>query len=177
MDDQLIKLKAGETITKAQASINEYGQDYTNGDTDTIIKYEMWIDATNLSALNASATEIRGYQFDMDVDAAVIGALDFSMILGDNFGFNAANPVNAGIAFNSDSGSIVFASSTAIVDNDVSNDGPPSFLGLEKLIGTFYVNPIDANITSADITINSMLVVTDVGNIIQDDYTIAYDIT
>jgi hypothetical protein len=39
------------------------------------------------------------------------------------------------------------------------------------------VNPIDANITSADITINSMLVVTDVGNIIQDDYTIAYDIT
>jgi len=165
----IIDIRNMEAITKAQASINEYGADYTNGDTDTIIKYEMWIDATNLSALNASATEIRGYQFDMDVDAAVIGALDFSMILGDNFGFNSANAANSNITFNSTDGSVVGASSTAIVDNDVSNDGPPSFLGLEKLIGTFYVNPIDANITSADITINSMLVVTDVGNIIQDE--------
>jgi hypothetical protein len=177
MDDQLIQVRNMEAITKAQASINEYGTDYTGGDTDTLIKYEMWIDATNLSALDASATEIFGYQFDMDVDAAVIGALDFSMIAGENFGFNADNPENSVISFHSTLGGVAWASAYAIVDNDVSNDGPPYFIGLDKLVGTFYVNPIDANTTSADITINSMLVVTDVGNIIQDDYTIAYDIT
>jgi len=45
MDDQLIQIRAGEVITKEQASIDEYGADYTGGDTGTLIKYEMWIDA------------------------------------------------------------------------------------------------------------------------------------
>ena len=108
----------------------------------------------------------------MDVDASQVGALDFNIIAGDTFGFYAANPDNSSITIGAN-GEVAAASSTAIVDTDASNDGPPLFLGAEKLIGTFYVNPIDAAATSVDITINSMLVVTDVAgiNIVQDDYT------
>jgi hypothetical protein len=171
MDDQLIQLRGGEVVTQAEASIAEYGTDYTGGATDTLVKYEVWIDASALSALNASATEIRGYQFDMDVNGSEVEALNFSMIAGENFGFYAANPDNSPITLNDVTGEVVAASSTAIVDNIVTNDGPPLFLGTEKLIGTFYVNPIDANTDSIDITIDNMFVVTDAGNILQDDYT------
>ena len=31
MGDQLIQVRGGEIVTKAQASINEYGTDYTGG--------------------------------------------------------------------------------------------------------------------------------------------------
>jgi hypothetical protein len=175
MDDQLIQIRSAEVVTKAQASINEYGADYTVGDTGTLIKYEMWIDTTNLSSLSADATEILEYQFDMDVDVTEIGAFDFSMIAGTNFGFYAANPANSVITFNSESGTIAVASSIAIVDIDVTNDGPPSYIGTEKLIGTFYLSAIDVNATDRDITIKDMMVTTDVGNIFQDDY-IAIDI-
>jgi hypothetical protein len=134
----------------------------------------MWIDTSALTTLDANATEIRGYQFDMDFDTNEVGAFDFSMITGENFGFNATNPANSAITLNDTTGDVAGASATAIVDIDTANDGPPLFLGAEKLIGTFYVNPIDANVASVDITINSMLVVTDVvdGNIAQADYTV-----
>jgi len=179
MDDQLIQIRNMDTITKAQVSIDEWGADYTVGNTDTLIKFEVWIDAGALSTL--SATEILGYQFDMDFDASQVGELDFSTIgvAGDNFGFNgntSFNTDNSAITFNKVDGGVAIASSVAIVDTDVSNDGPPSFLGVEKLIGTFYVNTIDPNAISADITINTMLVVTDAGNIVQDDYTYSLDI-
>jgi hypothetical protein len=179
MDEQLIQIRNMDTITKAQVSIDEWGADYTVGNTDTLIKFEVWIDAGALSTL--SATEILGYQFDMDFDASQVGELDFSTIgtAGDNFGFNgntSFNPDNSAITFNKVDGGVAIASSVAIVDTVVTNDGPPSFLGVEKLIGTFYVNTIDPNATSADITINTMLVVTDAGNIVQDDYTYSLDI-
>jgi len=71
---------------------------------------------------------------------------------------------------------IIIASATAIVDTDATNDGPPFFLAGEALIGTFYVNPIDANAASIDITIQDMLVVTDDVNIEQAAYTITLDL-
>jgi hypothetical protein len=164
-------------ITKSEASIAEYGADYTVSESaETIVKYEVWIDTTNLNALNSSASEIYGYQFDMDVDATEVGAFDFTLIAGDNFGFYAANPDNAGITWNSTSGNIAIASATAIVDTNTTNDGPPFFLAGEALIGTFYVNSIDANASSIDITIQDMLVVTDDVNIEQAAYTITLDL-
>ncbi|HHZ96301.1 MAG TPA: hypothetical protein EYN67_12285, partial [Flavobacteriales bacterium] len=171
MEEQLIQIREGALITKAQASINEYGTDYTGGDTDTLIKYEMWIDTSILSTLNTSATEILGFQLDIDFDNSEVGIFDFNLITGSNIGFNATNPANSAITFNSESGTMAIASSIAIVDIDVTNDGPPSFLGAEKLIGTFYVSPIDVNMVSVDITINNMLIVTDAGNIEPANYT------
>jgi hypothetical protein len=167
---QLIQIRNAETITKAQASIDEYGTDYTAGDTGKLMKFELWIDATELSSFGTGANEIRGYQFDMDWNVAEVGALNFPTIAGDNIGFNAANPANAAITFNSTTGNVAMASSTAIVDTDVSNDGPPSFLGTEQLIGTFYMNP-NVDLETMSLSINEMLVVTDTSNINLDDYS------
>ena len=173
---QLIQVKNAELITKAQASINEYGIDYTGGDTDRLMKFEMWINATELSSFGAVATEIRGYQFDMDWNAAEFGALNFPTIAGDNIGFNAANPANAAITFNSTTGDVAMASSTAIVDTDVSNDGPPLFVGSEQLIGTFYMNPT-IGIETMSLSINNMLIVTDTDNIQPSDYSTVLNVS
>ena len=127
----------------------------------------MWIDASALSAMDTGATQILGYQFIMDFDATEVGVFNFNLIAGSNIGFNAANPANSSITLNDATRAVAMASSTAIVDTDATNDGPPAFLGTEKLIGTFYVSPIDANATAVDITIKDMLLVTDTGNIEQ----------
>jgi hypothetical protein len=140
------------------------------------MKFEMWINAAELDAFGIGATEIRGYQFDLDWNDAEVGALNFSTISGTNIGFNASNPANAGITLNSDTGSVALASSTAIVDTNATNDGPPAFLGTEKLIGTFYVNP-NADLDAISISVNEMLVVTDAGNIVPNDYSAVMELS
>jgi hypothetical protein len=141
-----------------------------------MMKFEMWINAAELDAFGTGATEIRGYQFDLDWDDAEVSALNFPTISGTNIGFNAANPDNAGITLNSDLGSVALASSTAIVDTDATNDGPPSFLGTEKLIGTFYVNA-NTDLEAISISVNEMLVVTDIGNIIPNDFSAVMELS
>lgn len=176
MAEQLIQVRNMAVITKAQASINEYGIDYTNGNTDTLIKYEVWLDASSLSSLDTNATEILGYQFNMEFDSAQVGKFNFPTIAGTRIGFNSGNKANSDITFNSESGSLAFASATAVVDNDPTNNTHPYLIGAEKLIGTFYVNPIDAKGTSVDITISSMLVVTDMSNNIEQKFYIFSDV-
>ena len=121
----IIQIRNGSMVTKAEASILEYGEDYSGGNTDKLIRYEMWVDA---SALTELETEIRGYQFDMTLNASEVSAYDFDLIPGSGIGFNASNPENSGIIFNSSIGAVAIASSGAIVDTTVSNDGPPTFI-------------------------------------------------
>ena len=175
---QLIQLRNTDTITKARASIDEYGTDYTNGDTGKLMKFELWIDATELNSFATTnpATEIRGYQFDINWNDLEVGALNFPTIAGTNVGFNATNPANSAITFNSELGSVAMASSTAIVDIDVSNDGPPSFIGTDVLIGTFYMNP-NADLETMSLSIDNMLIVTDTDNISPADYTSVLEIS
>ena len=164
----LLDIRNIGTLTKAEASIAEYGVDYSGGDTSILVKFDIWVDANGLVDYGVGASEILGYQFDLDINPAEVGAFDFSLISGTLFGFNAANSAYSGITFNSDTGAVALASSTAIVDTDSANDGPPAFLGTEKLIGTFYVSPIDQTLSGADvisITVKDQLVVTDVSNI------------
>ena len=168
--NQLIQVRNIASITKAQASIDEYGADYSGGDLTTLIKYEIWIDASALDQYG-TATEIRGYQFSMDFDPAEVGAFDFSLIEGVNIGFYAANTANSSITFNSELGSVAIASATAIVDIDPTNDDAPSFLDREKLVGTFYVSSTDPAATSVNITLRDMLVVTDTNSISLDAYS------
>ena len=129
----------------------------------------MWIDASALSMLNPSATEVWGYEFDMDVDPAQVSAFDFNSIAGDNFGFNTSNPNNSTITFNSELGKVAMASSSAIIDINASNDGAPFFVGSEKLIGTFYVSPT-SDLETMNISVKHVLIVTDAGNIESGDY-------
>jgi len=129
----------------------------------------MWIDADALSTLNASATEILGYQFDMDWDTGSAQTLDWIVTDGSKY----IGSTSQEITWNPDTGTVAIASSTAIVDTNTSNDGPPFFVGSESLIATFYINPSDQSADAlTPITIKDMLVVTDVGNIEQTDYTV-----
>jgi len=176
---QLIQVKNAELITKAQASINEYGTDYTTGDTGKLMKFELWLDATKLSSFAAAnpVTEIRGYQFDINWNDLEVGALKFSIIAGTNIGFNAGNPDNAVITFNSELGSVAMASSTAIVDTDITND--EVFNGniqTEQLIGTFYMNP-NADLETMSLSIDNMLIVTDTDNISPANYATILEIS
>ena len=128
----IIDIRNMGPITKAEVSINEWGSDYTDGDTTKVIQFELWIYANALDQYGTGATKIIGYQFDMDFDSVEIGAFDFGygkFTSYANIGFNSSNSANAAITFNSETGSVAIASSTAIVDTNVSNDGPPSFLG------------------------------------------------
>ena len=176
---QLIQIRNAETITKARASIDEYGTDYTASDTGKLMKFELWLDATELSSFATAnpITEIRGYQFDINWNDLEVGALNFSSIAGTNIGFNASNPDNAVITFNSELGSVAMASSTAIVDTDTTND--EVFNGniqTQQLIGTFYMSP-NADLETMNLSIDNMLIVTDADNISPANYTTVLEIS
>ena len=47
----IIQVRAIESITQLQASINEHGADFVNGSTSTVVKFELWLDASELSQL------------------------------------------------------------------------------------------------------------------------------
>jgi hypothetical protein len=141
------------------------------------MKFELWIDATKLSSFGIGATEIRGYQFDINWNDLEVGALNFSIIAGTNIGFNATNADNAAITFNSELGSVAMASSTAIVDTDTTND--EVFNGniqTQQLIGTFYMNP-NADLEVMSLSIDNMMIVTDTVNIYPANYTTVLEIS
>jgi hypothetical protein len=78
--------------------------------------------------------------------------------------------------FNSETGVIAFASATSIVDTDITNDGPPLFIGAEKLIGTFYMSPV-ADLETMSFSVKDVLIVTDAGNIEPNEYSVDIDIS
>jgi hypothetical protein len=157
--------------TAAEASAAEYGgADYsTASDTQELIKFEVWIDT---NALTDGATEIRGYQFNIDWNDADVEALGLAFIPGDLIGYNPNNINNSSLTFNSTTGAVAFASSTAIVDTDPNNN--LAFNGniqAEKLVATFYMNPTDAAAQEITLTMTNMLVVTDAGNKLPPNYS------
>ena len=177
VNPSLIQIRNVETVSCAKASIDEYGQAYTSGNSDKLMKFELWLDATELSSFNATATEIRGYQFDLNWLDTEVGDLNCPPFAGPKVGFNPNNPDNAGITLNPTNGMVAFINASAIVDTDVSNDGAPSFIGTEQLIGTFYLNPGD-NLETISLSIDDMMIVTDAeDNIYPANYTRALEIS
>jgi len=140
------------------------------------MKFELWVDATELDSFGVGATEIRGYEFDINWNDTEVGALNFSSITGDNVGFNASNIFNAAITFNSTNGQVAFANSTAVVATDATNDGLPLFIGTEQLIGTFYLNP-NTDLETMSLSIDNMMIVTDTNNIYPTNYTTVLEIS
>jgi hypothetical protein len=165
MDDQIIQLRNTGPVTAAEASIAEYGADYsTASDTQELVKFEVWIDT---DALTGGAAEIRGYQFNMDWDETDVESLGLAFVPGDLVG-----TTNSTITFNSTLGSVAVASSTAIVDTDPTNN--LAFNGniqSEALVATFYMNPTNP-VDGISLTLTDMVVVTDVENNIPDTYTL-----
>jgi len=156
----LIHITNVELLTKEQVSINEYGVDITGADQGELLKFEVWLDASDLETYEGIPTEVRGYQFDFGftntntVDPA--GFMGLGMV-----GFNPSNASNMLITINQLSAKVAYANAEAVVDYDIGNDGPPTFVGIDKLVGTFYVSPIGDNVV---IKLKDMLVVTDIDN-------------
>ena len=166
MEDQIIQIRNMEPISVSEASIAEYGVDYsTESDTQELIKFEVWVDAEGLTN---GATEIKGYEFNIDWDTADVEGLGVAFLEGDLIGAT----YNTSVGFNSTTGSVYNASSSAIVDTDPNNN--LVFNGniqSEKLVATFYMNPTDASAETIILTMTNMLVATDADNITPDDYT------
>ena len=178
----IIDIRNYQETTAAQASINLYGADYTDGDTTKLFKFELWLDATDLAQYNANATEILGYEFNLDAPDAsesLITTSISSVLFPADVRYRSY--IDDGLTFNGVTGEgslplppIVgddWIGYTAIVDTNVANDGPLFFIGAEKLIGTFYVRPADVNAARVPITVTDMIVITDAGDIYPPAYT------
>ena len=48
----LIQVRNATLVTKKRVSIDEYGEDYSNGETGKLVKFEVWVNASQLSLLN-----------------------------------------------------------------------------------------------------------------------------
>jgi Ca2+-binding RTX toxin-like protein len=160
----IIQVKALEPITQLQASINEHGADYVGGSTEKVVKFELWLDASELAQLDAEANEIFDFSFDIVWDDAQLQALGWG-VTGDQLGidnsfvsYNYNNANDMAITFNPDNNgvaSIAFSSPNSVVDTLTPMFGADQ-KGTEILIATFYTNPVDQTAESVSITIQGI---------------------
>jgi len=176
----LIHIKNAELLTKEQVSINEYGTDITGGDQGELVKFEVWLDATELvtyAIANASATMAEIYGFQFDFDNGQTKPITFAGNFGTNVGTNESSTSNLGVTINTELMKVAYAQGLPIVDNNTSNDTPPLEVLIDKLIGVFYVEPLDNTPgASVNIAVNNIFIVTndgnlDIGTVPPDAYT------
>ena len=146
----IVQVRSVEAITQLQASMNEHGADYVSGSTDKIVKFELWLDTSELSTLDPTANEILDFSFNITWENTNLTGLNWG-VTGDQLGldqsivsYNYNNSSNIGFVFNpNNSGvaSIAHSSLTASVDTKTPMFGS-DVIGSEKLIATFYTNPI-----------------------------------
>jgi hypothetical protein len=188
----LIQIKDAEMVTWAQASIDEYGSDVTDGSTNTIMKFDLYLSAEGLAEFTTttgvSAITINGASFDIDWSATELQALDWTGIDNEltptvqTYEDGSTAPSFIGmdnvtsITYNGAEGSFAFGGSTAIVDTDPSNDGLAIFGGInsEVYIDTFYVNPKDG-IEQVSLSIKDIVLSTDQGDVSAADYSVMAD--
>ena len=66
----VLQVRELKPITQLQASVNEHGADYVGGSTDNVVQFELWLDASALSQLDADANAILDFSFDIAWDNA-----------------------------------------------------------------------------------------------------------
>ena len=179
----ILQVKSLEAITQLQASTNEHGADYVGGSTAKVIKFELWLDATDLSQLDAAANEIFDFSFNIAWNASELQALGWA-VTGDQLAFdnsyvsyNYNNANNIDFNFNPDNNgvaAIAFSSVTASVDTKTPMFGA-DVIGTEKLIATFYAAP-DADIETINISIKDINVGTNLPDSFNlSDYSVAME--
>ena len=161
---QIIQVRSLEAITRLQASINEFGGDYVGGSTDKVVKFEMWLDASEIAQLDPEANEIFDFSFDIVWDNTELEALGWA-ITGDHYSedqsfvsYDYTNANDMAITFNPDNdgvASVAFASSTSAVDTLTPPFGVDT-KGTEILIATFYANPVDSTADAISLTIKDI---------------------
>jgi len=171
---KLIQVRDITTMTATEASIALNGSDYSGGSTETVVAFDLYLDAEGLDTLNASATEIRGAQFTLGFTASDLASVatfatseDASWIMefDDVDGiFTVSTPNNA-------TGAIALAKTTAVVDIDTSNDTGRNTVLLEQKMGTVYLNPAEG-VDDIRVTLQSMLIPTDDANVEPLSYSV-----
>jgi hypothetical protein len=140
------------------------------GSTDKVMKFELWLDATELSTFDSAANEILDFAFDINWNNSEVEILGWG-VTGDQMNvdnnivsYNYNSVSNMGFVFNPDNGgvaSIAYSSLIASVDTKTPMFGADQIVP-EKLIATFYTNPIDTvetvNISIENINIGTNLV-------------------
>jgi hypothetical protein len=161
-------------MTASEASIALNGSDYSGGSTETVVAFDLYLDAEGLDTLNASATEILGAQFSLGFTASDLASVatfatseDASWIMefDDVDGvFTVSTPNNA-------TGAIALAKTTAVVDIDTTNDTGRNTVLLEQKMGTVYLNPADG-VDDIRVTLQSMIIPTDDANVEPLSYSV-----
>jgi len=100
----IIQVRALESITQEQVSLNEFSADITAGSTAKVIKFELWLDTSELSALQGSPSEIRDFQFNIDFDATELQVHnwsgDYDITSNGVIGWATTNDNNMGLTWN-----------------------------------------------------------------------------
>ena len=174
---KLIQIRTAEAITAAQASIELNGQDFTNGSADVVLKFDLYLNAAGIDALNVNATEIRGAEFTISLDTTQVeGVKDFAT--DTNAAWIMDVKFESGVfdaATNNNSiGAIALGKATAVVDIDTTNDEGRSVVLLEQKIGTVYVNP-KADLKSINISIQNIVVGSDAGAVESLSYSTNFE--
>ena len=130
----------------------------------TVVKFELWLDASQLSQFDANATEIYDFSFNIgwnasDLQALAWGVTGDQLALDNSFvSYNYNNANDMAITFNPDNNgvaSIAFTSPTSVVDTLTPLFGADT-KGPELLIATFYTNPVDQTADSVSLTITNI---------------------
>ena len=181
----IVQVRSVEAITQLQASMNEHSADYVGGSTDKIVKFELWLDASELSTLDPTANEILDFSFNITWENTNLTGLNWG-VTGDQLAldqsivsYNYNNSSNIGFVFNPDNSgvaSIAYSSLTASVDTKTPMFGT-DVIGSEKLIGTFYTNPIDT-VETVNISIENINIGTNLTDIITvSNYSVAMELS
>jgi hypothetical protein len=181
----IVQVRSVEAITQLQASMNEHGADYVSGSTDKIVKFELWLDTSELSTLDPTANEILDFSFNITWENTNLTGLNWG-VTGDQLGldqsivsYNYNNSSNIGFVFNpNNSGvaSIAHSSLTASVDTKTPMFGADQIVP-EKLIATFYTNPIDT-VETVNISIENINIGTNLTDIITvSNYSVAMELS
>jgi len=173
---KLIQVRDIETITAADASIAINGSDYTSASTESVVKFDLYLDAEGVDSLDASASEILGAEFTLNFDANQLETVS-AFASEENSAwimeFDDTNGLFTVSTANNQIGKIALANESAVVDIDTTNDTGRTTVLIEEKIGTVYINPKDSE-TDIDLTIQDMLF--DTGNVTVEPLTYSVDI-
>ena len=171
---KLIQVRDAATLTAAQASTEINGQDYTSGSTDSVLKFDLWLDAEGIDSLNASATEIRGAEFSFAWDANQLDGVS-AFASEENATWLMDFAVEANVfdvsSSNNAEGGVTFGKASAVVDTDTSNDTGRDAIPLELKVGTVYLNPKDG-VTDLQLTVQGMTISTDDSDVTPLNYVV-----
>ena len=160
---KLIQVRDATTLTAADASVEINGSDYTSGSTDTVLKFDLYLDAEGVDSFDATLSEIYGAQFNLVWDESQLDGVSafaseedatwFMDLVFESITITTANKAT---------GAVSFGEATAMVDIDTTNDSGRNTVLIEQKIGTVYLNPKDG-VDDLSISLQSMVV--DVGDV------------